>query len=797
MGCEVCKLERGPAACMVSPSPAYGGEACSSTSKPSPASAETLKFLARVKLFKRLPSEQKPLLAQCCVEVAFQAGEVIISQGEEGHEFFVIRAGEACVTIDAARVATLKSGDYFGERALLHNEPRNATIVAETCLAALKITRDKFRSLDLHRRLVFPNRKAIAQVSVAAASARAASPASGTPHAVRFGEGGAAQKTAAETKLIEAAIRGNPNLESLVGMDDGALSQLAKVAEKRAVATGEQVITEGSLDADCFYIVQEGSFDVVISPEEGGEANWRDSVQGKIPPVVQGGCFGELALLYQAPRAATVVAREASVVWTISRHEFKRVLVATCNEEVVQAIKHLDRVQVLAPLSREQKQAVAKALDEMSFTRGEAIIEQGEVGDSFYIMTQGEVQVLKDGKEQARLTSTATCPQTFGERALLNDEPRAATVVVVSHSAKALVLDRASFNMLLGPLEEIRKLGGGVPSPVAPQPDAGSDTIRLADLSTIGLLGCGGFGVVELVEHKQDHRTFALKALSKGHVVRLGMQRKVVEEKEIQRICESPFIIRLYETFNESQRLLFLLELAQGGDLYGTYTRKGLHGSEPHARFYSAGVVCAFEHLHKNHIIYRDLKPENVLLTEQGHLKLADLGLAKVLVGKTFTTCGTPDYFAPEVIASKGYSFGVDWWAVGVFVFELLAGHAPFEAPAPLEIFRKVTAGINKVAFPKHIKADAEDLVKALCRKEASQRLPMKKGGVLNLKRHGWFKGFDWHAYERSEAIPPYIPRVNGGRDTSNFAPSKDDMPPQIPYKDDGSGWDRGFATSS
>merc|ERR1719487_1333801 len=137
------------------------------------------------------------------------------------------------------------------------------------------------------------------------------------------------------------------------------------------------------------------------------------------------------------------------------------------------------------------------------------------------------------------------------------------------------------------------------------------------DLTKLGLLGCGGFGAVELVEHNKTKETYALKALSKGFVVKSGMQKGVMSEKNIQYMCDSQFIIKLYETYNGEQSLYFLLELALGGELYATYSKKGFHGSEKHAKFYISGTVFAFDHLHEKKIIFRDLKPENLLLTEE------------------------------------------------------------------------------------------------------------------------------------------------------------------------------------
>jgi serine/threonine protein kinase len=310
-------------------------------------------------------------------------------------------------------------------------------------------------------------------------------------------------------------------------------------------------------------------------------------------------------------------------------------------------------------------------------------------------------------------------------------------------------------------------------------------------------LGCGGFGAVELVEHNETKDTFALKALSKGYVVKCGMKKGVMSERNIQFMCDSPFVVKLHETYNGDQSLYFLLELALGGELYATYSKKGFHGSEKHAKFYISGTTFAFDHLHDLKIIYRDLKPENLLLTEKGEIKLTDMGLAKVVVGKTFTTCGTPDYFSPEIIASAGHTHAVDWWTLGILTFELMSGNPPFESSAPMQIYAKVTKGIQKVAFPPKLKGSCEDLVKSLCTKDATERLPMKKGGIENIKKHAWYNGFDWAKMYSLQEPPPYVPKVKSKKDGANFSARKEDMPPQMKYKDDGTGWDKEFATSS
>merc|ERR1719223_2378620 len=384
----------------------------------------------------------------------------------------------------------------------------------------------------------------------------------------------------------------------------------------------------------------------------------------------------------------------------------------------------------------------------------------------------------------------------------ISKAPRAATATVVSSTAKALALDRDAFDMLLGPLEEIiaRSAPGrksmatsGRRQTVVREPPA--VRVQRRDLTRLGLLGCGGFGVVELFEHKHTGETYAMKGLSKGYIVKTGMQESVMNEKNILLMTNSSFIIKLYECYNGSQTLYFLMEAALGGELYATYNRKGFHGSAKHAQFYVAGVVFAFEHCHQRRIIYRDLKPENLLMNEKGQVKLTDMGLAKFVIGKTYTTCGTPDYLAPELIASTGHTNAVDWWCLGILAFELMVGHPPFESPTPMQIYQKVTKGINRVAFPAKCKGPCEDFIKNLCKKEPSERLPMRKGGSDNIKNHRWYQDFNWQTMLGLTMDPPYKPAVKSKKDIANFSARKEDMPKQLEYRDDGSGWDKDFAS--
>lgn len=338
-----------------------------------------------------------------------------------------------------------------------------------------------------------------------------------------------------------------------------------------------------------------------------------------------------------------------------------------------------------------------------------------------------------------------------------------------------------------GSRERVLAAAAGMACP--PQPTA---RVRRSDLQQIGRLGVGAFGVVTLEADRRTGRTYALKAVSKGYLAQLRMEYSVLNEKRILKMVESPFVVRLIATYNGREHVYFLLEAALGGELFTTYERLRLYGSERHARFYVACVTEALTHLHERHVIYRDLKPENLLLDSRGYCKLTDMGLAKVTHGQTYTLVGTPDYMAPEVILCTGHTKAVDWWMLGVLLFELLAGRAPFEADTTQQVYELVKRGIDAVRFPHECRRLATDLVRALCNHTPEARLRTPP-----LREHPFFRGFEWPALRALRLTPPHIPHVRGPRDLANFRACDGEDPPVTPYQDTGSGWDAGFEDDS
>jgi len=325
------------------------------------------------------------------------------------------------------------------------------------------------------------------------------------------------------------------------------------------------------------------------------------------------------------------------------------------------------------------------------------------------------------------------------------------------------------------------------------------------DLASICLLGCGAYGEVELVQHNITKKTYAMKVLNKASVTLKQHQQLVMREKTIQMSCNSPFLVRSYETFNEPESLLFLLELMPGGTVHDAYKRHELWGSKAHCHYYMGSAVYALEYMHERTIMFRDLKPDNMMLNALGKLKVCDFGLAKATVEKTYTSVGTPEYLAPEVITGKGHLHDVDWWTAGIVTFELMTGYTPFASEHDdmnqCELFQRVRRGMDLIVFPEAVSGPCEDLVRALAQVLPTERLPMKGGGVDNIKTHPFFGDFDWAGLLDETLVPPYIPVVRGRRDTRNFSVDEltpERLPAKLPYKDydDGSHWDVDFATS-
>ncbi|CAO0795321.1 unnamed protein product [Mucor circinelloides] len=310
--------------------------------------------------------------------------------------------------------------------------------------------------------------------------------------------------------------------------------------------------------------------------------------------------------------------------------------------------------------------------------------------------------------------------------------------------------------------------------------------LKLDDFHLLRTLGTGSFGRVHLAQSRHNGRYYAIKVLKKAEVVRLKQVEHTNSEKSILESAANPFMVNLWGTFQDDINLYMVMDYVPGGELF-SILRKNQRFPDHVAKFYAAEVLLAIEYFHSKDIIYRDLKPENLLLDSQGHIKITDFGFAKHVPDITWTLCGTPDYLAPEVIQSKGYGMAVDWWSLGILIFEMLAGHPPFYDDDHLKLYEKILQG--KIKWPAYFDPHAKDLLKRLLTPDLSRRYGNLKGGADDIKNHKWFSGVDFVRVANRQVRSPYVPNIRGEGDASHFdrypeTSEKYGMPGPDPYHD-------------
>lgn len=528
---------------------------------------------------------------------------------------------------------------------------------------------------------------------------------------------------------------------------------------------GEIIIKQGD-SGEYFYIVESGQLDVYV--ESSG-------VRVKVGRTLShGDYFGELALMYNTPRAATVISLENSNLWRIDRQTYRTIVTHHNKETSDEFFGLVSNVHILGKrlgdvLSHAELSKVVSTLEVEEFENASVIIRQHQVGDYFYIISEGQVDVWHEtvddkGTRNLKGNKLATLNRGdyFGEKALLADDVRQASCIAVG-KVVCLSLSRDDFIAMIGSWQDILHVDHlqSLAAKKAKIRQSVYDSqyhvsLHLEDIEQLNTLGVGAFGRVRVARHKSTAQLYALKAQSKAFIVNQNMQEMILNEMNIMKQIDHPFISKLHASIQDRKYIYFLLELLPGGEFFSFLQTAGKL-SEDKSRFYSASVVLALEELHKNKIAYRDLKPENMVMDGRGYVKLVDFGLAKqILSGSTWTMCGTPDYLAPEIILNKGHNHAVDYWALGVLIFEMLHGWPPFYHDQPMKVYEKIILG--KVDFPPSFSKALEDIVAKFLVTNPSKRLGNMKGGIADIFKHKWFGSFDWQSLLAGTLPAPHLP---------------------------------------
>jgi len=289
---------------------------------------------------------------------------------------------------------------------------------------------------------------------------------------------------------------------------------------------------------------------------------------------------------------------------------------------------------------------------------------------------------------------------------------------------------------------------------------------------------CEKLGKVFLVREIKSGEMFALKVLRKDNIIKRNQVEHTRTERNVLGYVHHPFIVGLNMAFQSKDKLYFVLDYCAGGELFFHLSKVGKF-PEPRAGFYAAEIVLAIEYVHELDIIYRDLKPENVLLDARGHVRLTDFGLSKEGISScssgASSFCGTPEYLAPEILNRKGHGRAVDWWSLGALLYEMLSGLPPFYCRDREKLFEKIRKG--HLEYPRCLSAKAQALLRGLLTKDPHKRLGSGSQDAGEIMQHTFFSDIDWDKLANGRVPPPWDPPIHGSLDTSQFDDEFTSMP--------------------
>ncbi|OQV19729.1 Serine/threonine-protein kinase Sgk3 [Hypsibius exemplaris] len=308
--------------------------------------------------------------------------------------------------------------------------------------------------------------------------------------------------------------------------------------------------------------------------------------------------------------------------------------------------------------------------------------------------------------------------------------------------------------------------------------------VKPADFEFMKVIGKGSFGKVLLARHKTEDKVYAVKVLQKQQIRKNNEIRHIMSERNILRKnIQHPFLVGLHYSFQTQDKLYFVLDYVNGGELFHHLQRER-YFSEPRARFYSAEIACALGYLHTMGIIYRDLKPENLLLDSEGHIRLTDFGLCKDNVnalngGTTTTFCGTPEYLAPEILKKQAYTAVVDWWCLGAVLYEMLYGLPPFYSRDTAEMYDSILH--KPLRLRTNVSETVRDLLEHLLQKDPKLRIGYE-GDFDTIASHPFFKPINWEMLMEKKVRPPYNPNVTSCYDLRHIDPefTLEPVPPSV-----------------
>ena len=659
---------------------------------------DRLKFISLVPIFSYLENIQLNSLASSMYKCTFDIGEYVFYEGDIGDSVYIIKDGELECEKNKEIIRILKQGEYFGEYAILFDIPRTLSCKAKNKLTVFKITNSLLEDTF-----------------------------------------GTEYKDLLLKSITKEAFIHSHNLN--IFSEDCYIEEIypntsIKLYEDNEIVVSKDEFNKSDVQERYLYVIICGN----LIRKKGNEIE----IIGK-----RGQLFGELYIrkkcileydIYSQGEVRLILIQWYSIE-KISH--FKSTIKKTNNTlSFFSQLQYMKKTQIFRNTSDNKLIKICHLMNKEKYNDGDIILKEGEIGDKFYIIKKGKVKVYKDNK-YIRVLEVGNC---FGETSLLIHKPRTATIIAVD-KCSFYVLTKKVFDEVMDKnmLDYLKKK-------IALQDNF---SMTLNDLYYCKNLGQGKFGIVTLV-HNKNH-FYAIKAVNKKLAERQNILIKYfLEEKKVLLQLDHPFIMKLVRTFKNEENIFYLLEYIHGKSLskYLSSRYPEQLKNKIETRFYISFLLIILNYLNSKNIIHRDLKPDNIMIDSNGYLKLIDFGTAVCIQNFTSTMTGTPHYISPEVLLGKGYSFSCDYWSVGIITHEIYYNFYPFgdNSTDPIEVYKEILK--KEINLPLTGEQSVNSFIKCLLKKVVSKRICSFEG----LRKHSFFKGFNWGDLIDFQMVPPYLP---------------------------------------
>ena len=640
-----------------------------------------------------LDSTSKSIMANNLIQEIYLKGQYICKEGEMGNCMYIVKDGEIeCLKGDKV-IRTLKTGDNFGQKAILEEGIRSLDVRAKTDCKIYSISIEFFKN--------------------------------------QFGENFRQQLYF--------------NFISQAFMDSNAFKEInSKMISKtfsffsfRSLQNNELVYPKGQSISEKLCVVLEGN--IVDKKINRIEAKRNEILYESL---LSQGNTGSIK--------HNLTAEPDCILAEIDFEKFKEVLGGDLKTAQTKSnqLNSFGNIPLFRILSDDKIEFLQNNLKIEKFQNGKKIINQGDIGDKLFIIKQGRVDFFVN----SRYTRSLNDGEEFGAKSLILSSDKRTATAIANGEVYCYTLTANVFKSILEPslyeyftnkfyLED--------------------NTIELKDLDNVKELGSGNFGCVNLVKNKKNKQLYAIKALDLEQIKLENLQECVELEKNVLLKIDHPFIMKMVKYLKNESYIFFINEYIKGKELWEVIRDIGLLNKEQ-TQFYGGSILIAIDYLHKQKIIYRDIKPENVMVNVKGYIKIIDFGTVKEIKDRTSTIIGTSHYMAPEITKGEGYSFQVDIWSIAICMYEFFCGKLPFgeDYEDPMDIYRAVSE--EELAFPNFVTDEKfMKLMIKMLRKNPTNRLWKFK----QIKEDPYFSDFDWNKLISLSYPPPYMIKMKESKE--------------------------------